>query len=206
MSTQSTSVVTPDWTASRAASRTKLWTAAGVSRPRWGSVQPANQPNRSRSVQPPRITACQRCVWVSTNPGMTSLPEASTTRAPGGRWRAVPTAAMAPPRIRTSAFSTAPRGPLPMAGSMVRTRDAPRSRTVPPAGAGRPGRASGAAGRAVTPRRSGAVAARPRPVRRSRRLGAAGGVADAGEGGVGVERMTCYLPGAQNGRPARATL
>ncbi len=196
MSTQSTRVVTPDWTASRAASRTKLWTAAGVSRPRWGSVHPWNQPNRSRSVQPPRITACQRWLWVSTNPGMTSLPEASSTQASGGVRSAVPTAAMVPFRIRTSAFATAPRGPVPMAGSMVSTSEAPRSRTVRPPGAGGREERSRSAGLGVTPRRSGVAAARPRPAKRSRRLGT--------DGEVGSFCMACYLPKAQNGRPARA--
>ena len=62
-----------------------------------------------------RSSVFHMCQWVSTRPGATIIPRASSSRAPPAS-RPVPTAAMRPPVTRTS-----PSGRSPSSGSMVTT-------------------------------------------------------------------------------------
>ncbi|HEY3688091.1 MAG TPA: hypothetical protein VGL93_33950 [Streptosporangiaceae bacterium] len=80
----------------------------------WSNVQ---------SAPMPRNAVCQVCRWVSTKPGSTILPVASTISASAAS-RAAATAAMRP-----SSMSTSPYGRSPTAGSMLTTMP-PRKRVL----------------------------------------------------------------------------
>ena len=63
-----------------------------------------------------RSSVFHMCQWVSTRPGATIIPVASSSVAPAGAASPVPTAAIVPPLT-----STSPPGMSPVPGSMVIT-------------------------------------------------------------------------------------